>query len=306
MLQKLTLHIGLHKTGSTTIQAWLKKIRGQLVAQGTLYPETGCPHSIPEGQHDLARSIKGHQAVKQSVDAIWRSLAIEVASAQPQHLLISSEDFSVLTQEQVCEVASRLPSAKQICIALYIRKAERLLASAFRQHVVVHRRAITPDGFVEEQLERVDYLKILKRWAHVFGDECISVRVLDAAIAGHGLLRDFQELAHIDSVMTEGLSARNTSEEVGVIDNILLINKLTHTRFGRCIPDKVINRIRRSVLKKGAWGRAISMLPRARLTRQIFGDDCIRRIRKYSAECNRGLEAYVPQEHLHFLGLERA
>jgi hypothetical protein len=55
---KLILHIGTHKTGTTSLQAWLANNREALAANGVSYPHATVAHG--SGHHrlkDLALSL---------------------------------------------------------------------------------------------------------------------------------------------------------------------------------------------------------------------------------------------------------
>src|SRR5215203_3005331 len=85
------LHIGTHKTGSTSLQVLLYAHPTVLQAHGCLYPKTGRSPDSPAGHHDIAWEISGdarHQRAYGTID----DLAVEIASV-PHDIILSSEDF---------------------------------------------------------------------------------------------------------------------------------------------------------------------------------------------------------------------
>ena len=65
----LLLHVGTHKTATTSLQAALVASSGELASDGTLYPETGRIHF---GHHNIAWGLIGDERFDR-LPAIWMS-----------------------------------------------------------------------------------------------------------------------------------------------------------------------------------------------------------------------------------------
>jgi hypothetical protein len=105
----LLIHVGLHKTGTTTVQNSLQRNRNELLSYNILYPESG----LSGTQHSLIPGtlIADHfhlNQVDRSLDASHyvSLLNREVAEHQPSLVVISSEVFSeneILLQDSQCK-----------------------------------------------------------------------------------------------------------------------------------------------------------------------------------------------------------
>lgn len=79
-MKTVYLHIGTHRTGSTSIQRFLANGEEALADRGVIYPKTGRPDtewSNRYGHHLLHWSLVGKNGV--SSDQVWRDLQEEIA-----------------------------------------------------------------------------------------------------------------------------------------------------------------------------------------------------------------------------------
>ncbi|MDE2318181.1 MAG: hypothetical protein KGK02_00610 [Rhodospirillales bacterium] len=139
----LFVHAGLHKTGTTALQACLAQNREALRAQGILYPTAGCPGDAP-AQHNiawqLARDRRFHSAYGTMDDA-----ADEIA-AHGGNTIISSEDFeSILQQKEWLDKLALHPKllAYRIVFVIYLREQCSYFQSLFLQ---ITRNGMTQDA----------------------------------------------------------------------------------------------------------------------------------------------------------------
>ncbi|QKX18091.1 WcbI family polysaccharide biosynthesis putative acetyltransferase [Microbulbifer sp. YPW1] len=128
--KKLILHIGQSKTGTTSFQSFCFKHRKALLAEGTLYPESGLLYTH---HRNLALHYKGEQRN----EALVQQLKQEIAAADCERVLISCEsfedlgasqarelldDFSDLDVSVVCTLRNRLDWVQSM-YAEYVKKA---------------------------------------------------------------------------------------------------------------------------------------------------------------------------------------
>ncbi len=101
--RRIWIHIGTHKTGTTSIQHALATLRPQLYAAGIHVPTIGTPASNPAigpltwalGHHNLAWQLYGDPRFHPDFGTIEQLLAELAATACPTSV-ISSEDFEYL------------------------------------------------------------------------------------------------------------------------------------------------------------------------------------------------------------------
>lgn len=134
----LLIHVGLHKTGTTSVQNHLHRNRDCLLRERILYPATGLFGS----QHAL---IPGSIIPKHFfLDRIPRSLCTthylealseEVERASPQLVILSSEVFSEIAHNRVAclGILNDLQRGFRSCsLLLTTRKAQELALSALK------------------------------------------------------------------------------------------------------------------------------------------------------------------------------
>lgn len=94
MTQKLYVHIGLHKTGSTLIQNFCTENRNLLASQGICYPQSAAKWN---GHHLLAWSFgikhPNYSEADGSTEELTKAIREE---ADGSDILISSEDFEFM------------------------------------------------------------------------------------------------------------------------------------------------------------------------------------------------------------------
>ncbi len=89
------IHAGTHKTGTTSIQAFLGENEPALAASGVLIPRTGRVDSALGAHHNVAWQLNGDprfDAARGGVDALTE----ELADSGARCACISSEDFELL------------------------------------------------------------------------------------------------------------------------------------------------------------------------------------------------------------------
>jgi hypothetical protein len=132
------IHVGLHKTGTTTLQSFCHRHSQQLKASGVLYPSTGLQGS----QHALipASLLESHPLL--SLDATRNDrlffldpLRAELQQFSPRLTIISSEVFSeVIQQQEAClELVHALSGLfERTTILLTVREGSQLALSALK------------------------------------------------------------------------------------------------------------------------------------------------------------------------------
>lgn len=103
---KLYLHVGLHKTGTSSIQNWLAGNREELLAAGFVYPRSSVHHndlylalcSAPEKEHaNVRRGVIGAEAARAHAGAVLAEYGEAVRSAGERDIVISGEELCRLT-----------------------------------------------------------------------------------------------------------------------------------------------------------------------------------------------------------------
>jgi hypothetical protein len=161
---RLFVHVGIHKTGTTSLQGYLARHRDALAKAGLFVPKTGTLPQPGAGHHLLPWTLTGRHADQWAgvdPDGLWRTLAHELAASGCDHAIVSSEDLSHLTDEQVGIVAERLAPFDPVAVVV-LRRPGDVLEGSFRTSVVIGGR----DDFATYSAGYApDYPGMLRRFA---------------------------------------------------------------------------------------------------------------------------------------------
>lgn len=141
-MAKLTLHVGCHRTGSTSIQAALLASRARLRRLGVLHPRTGL---ITQAHHAFGYAILAQRSPwggLASFDDLQSTLAAEIAASRCHSVVMSSELFTDIVDAAAAsaEVRDRLrrflAMFAEVRILCVVRHQLPLLESAYRFEVL--------------------------------------------------------------------------------------------------------------------------------------------------------------------------
>ena len=203
------LHIGPHKTGTTSLQAAFWEAQETLAAHGVLW----AGEEVHPMDAAIAAATGGGIATTLTDGVLrrWRDLITEVERSDARIKIISSEFFSEAPPERVGLILDQL-GREQTRVVVTLRPLTRILASQWQQYMQnqlftkypgnptyeawlemilsdVDRRDITPSFWVRH---RHDVL--VRRWAEEVGPDRLTVVVVDDA-RPRGLLESFERLA---------------------------------------------------------------------------------------------------------------
>ena len=172
----LHLHIGLHKTGSTSLQSFLMHNRATLARHGVLYPTVG--RAAGPSHVNLLRELAADERFDPD-RGTWSDVLMG-AGTDVRRIIISSEGLSLLEPDTVKELRRRL-DGRPVQVIVYLRPQEVRLWSIYVQRV---RDGRTFEPFPEFLMRHRDerwfrYHDLLTPWATIFGTERVRVQVVD-------------------------------------------------------------------------------------------------------------------------------
>ena len=185
-MSELVLHIGTHKTATTTIQATLHDNRRRLAAEGLVYPRIG----RDKGHHLLATpwiDLPPRYHDGTPAEAHWRRLAARHAAGAAR-VLISSEGFSRRRPKRVdfAELAAFAAPFGRRRVICYVRNQAEYVQSVYVQ-VLKRGRFVDFDGFIRPCLEDgqvgglyLDYGALFDHVARGFAPEDIGFLAYEA------------------------------------------------------------------------------------------------------------------------------
>jgi len=188
-MRELTLHIGAHKTGTSTIQNWMYNHRNFLKKNGVT------PFFIENGKNTVQVNQTyyfNHSKIKQGIVTIDPNLAVNLKKCNDKHVVMSSECFSWIhdSAELVKLKAALQPHFSSIKILIYIRRQDRQALSHYQQRA----KSWEAEGLYfsgdnksfpsldDNAQSYLDYYNHFAMWADVFGDDSVTFKVFDRAL----------------------------------------------------------------------------------------------------------------------------
>jgi hypothetical protein len=172
-MKQVFLHIGVHKTGSSSIQFFLHRNREQLARLGYLYPSQKRAH------HNLAFTLRSHPQADYQSDT-WEDVIDEIESADLEKIILSSESFvEDITLEFIKQVGEKLKNY-QTKIIIYLKRQDKKIESHLTQRIKTG-AAVTDIGLYIDRELAIDYLEIVNNWSRVFGKDNIIVKPFEKA-----------------------------------------------------------------------------------------------------------------------------
>lgn len=214
---RLILHLGTQKTGTTTIQGFLKNSGTALQEAGVHYLKTGRTHIAHNAMIPMIRKGRGPK--------VARRLIAEMDRNQDKTCVISSEMF--FRKDIADYFAARFPEdlLKATRVVVYLRRQDKYAEAMWKQRVKNGRYTGSPQDYVASD-NTLNFLPILDHFAEVFGVDNIKVRPFERAHFPNGdVLLDFanhceipKELAAAYALPSSNATlSREVSQELGRI-----------------------------------------------------------------------------------------
>ncbi|MFH1965203.1 MAG: hypothetical protein ABIJ42_06630 [Acidobacteriota bacterium] len=256
----MNIHIGMTKTGSTSLQRFLFANREVLRTQGVSYLDND-EFMFWDAHHRLAQSfLPGHDwkallefaGGKDDPATMVSILREELAGSGSRNFVISSELFAVEDAEKVSSGLEDIRELYDIRILVYIRNYPDFLESLLAHH-------ITFDGYdnekVTEEFKRNfcmglkgHYSKVIDSYARHFGRKNIEVRVLEKEqLHGGEIIFDFLAFLGLEkdgSYRDPGM--KNISLRRNGLEYLMFLNR----KSKESPVDPMNNRVVREILKK--------------------------------------------------------
>jgi tetratricopeptide (TPR) repeat protein len=232
MKPELILHIGLPKTGTTSIQHTLAAHRELLLEQGILYPVS--PGKVA---HELlpASILGSNLTIKHFHPTIWEGMTPTVRLElfrrefdqelrdRPAHVdkvLMSAEHCGEFLKSRalICDLAAFLQARFGHCkIVAYIRRQDSLAASVYSERLRVGDLASPSEPLRDlPSAWGYNFDLLFDAWASAFGEQAIQVRVYERESLRNGdVVDDFLVTCGIDLTPPANHSARHCNISMG-------------------------------------------------------------------------------------------
>jgi hypothetical protein len=183
-MAKLVLHIGTKKTGTTSLQQYLRANADRLAAEGWMYPDfianpnhmvLALPFQQSVSIAHVARSM--HEPAGKARSAAEMAAKFRERLAPDQRWIVTSEFFSTRLQTPY-EVQDAVDYFRtmfdEIAVVVFFRRQEFLLPSVYSQTAKDGDKAEWGWQFCEDRLSQFDYCAMYERWADAVGEQNIT------------------------------------------------------------------------------------------------------------------------------------
>lgn len=216
--KRLFVHIGSHKTGTTSIQHALKNNEAALAGSGYVYfseNRVSAERSFPD-LHSWVGCVTPGQLLPQGMCFLEPERLCQILGGLPLDVIISSENLSfIFAPEPLAEFALHARQHfDEIKIICYLRRQDRHMVSHHQEGSRLHRRwenqlfGHEPRAlptFADNHLLYLDYHQRLLHWAEIFGEESLKVRIFEPSELTEGdAVADFMALLGIQGYALPG------------------------------------------------------------------------------------------------------
>ena len=186
--QKLWVHIGHGKTGTTALQKHFReRVKSDL---SIYYPKLG---QLPSGAHHALFPL-GPKPTTPQVRALLHKISNEIKELPDKCIsIISSEHLCFISPAQI-RYLSKVWQDHDVAIVYYIRRQDELIESNFRWFQVDRpNKFIDIKEFYNSQARAFDFKLRIQPWVNAFGKEAIHVRLYDRKRMPD-IVSDFEDL----------------------------------------------------------------------------------------------------------------
>ena len=206
MGKTLFLHVGLQKTGTTTIQTFLTQNQALLAEHGWVYPD---PTKVRIG---LDGHNHGHLAL--CLTGYWRDAGYQLSRKEAWgelrdlyfesdgHLLISTEALSTPQIVPHVRFIKKMLRGIEVKVIIYLRRQDIFVQSVYKERLKGNEGREFQRAYEEGDYRRLlDFDAILDHWQRYIGKENIIVRVFERGQLVKGdVLEDFLHTIGADGI----------------------------------------------------------------------------------------------------------
>lgn len=197
-MKSLILHIGRHKSGTSSLQHFLSDNQELLKSQGWLYPSS--MRAKQPAHHDLARVFNPNQFNKASKHE-QSKLRVQLNDFRDEvehhdNVIVSSENFQNLMPATLVEEFAGV----ELVVVVYLREIVSYFLSSYAQAIKANKLTMSPQEY-EEKIFRAKYYTHIRLWQNAFPQANFVVRLFKREHLEAGDIR-------LDFVRATGLSEK--------------------------------------------------------------------------------------------------
>jgi hypothetical protein len=181
---RMFVHIGMHKTGTSSIQLMLHRNLGSGQMRDFLYPVTGREGRWASQHLHLARAFRypatpyKSSAVEETSDSFLERFLGELATFEGKHIVVSSEEFCLLSDDQVKSFGKTFEGFELVPV-IYLRNLadyfEKYYQTMIQYDFLPQPDLRNPNFKFWEDLVEANAFEISRRWATIAYDGKVVV-----------------------------------------------------------------------------------------------------------------------------------
>jgi hypothetical protein len=261
---RIFLHIGTHKTASTSIQAWLKSSQTHLANHQII--------ALPSPPFSRSREIMEAESLAPDLVAECRTELTHLIarhSPSPDHtLVLSSEGFSGslrrgYSNAPICaNILAQILADHSVTVVAYLRSQDSFIESLYTQHI--HQGESTPfaDYLATLPPQAFDWHAHLQSFAAAFGSASLRVRPYHNSQLPEpdAILRDFcQILGCPFAPASHGPTLKNVGYSRDATELALLVNPSLNST-----DRQTLRKLLQRSASKGTWNAYSYFTPNQR------------------------------------------
>lgn len=213
------LHIGLPKTGSTSLQSAFHGNREALRRNGVAYPQTGYSSASPQPHHKSLLDVLNGIAPRQAYMPENWAVGFQTEIAGADICVVSCEGFSFLSDPEA--VASFFPRGRTR-VVMYVREPVAYVASVYKQNVKTSNMTKNLREFAETY--SLPYFGVAEKWGRVFGRENVVIRQIDREADHPDIVADFAKLLGLE--LRDAFPCNEFELNPGIAGNLLFVKRI--------------------------------------------------------------------------------
>lgn len=303
MKKTLILHIGMPKTGTSTIQNTLKLNKKILAENKILYPDFEEFKKFYENKNfystgngnPLAYAMRkdlGENSIKNffSFNEVVKDIISKFVLNEYKMLIISHEDLLYMSSKQI-EFINQLSIENNIELTaiFYIREQVSFHISNYQQHIKQLKKSFSFGEYLTNRLEFANYLNFIEKWTNMLTNKQFIVKLLDRRIIKTDLCSHFLNSINLTENYNLQISSdHNTSLGHLATELFKKINKNSNK----------INEEEKKYIQNFIYSQALSKIDQKLSISKEESDI----IKNYYVESNTKIaKYYLTQEEKHYL-----
>ena len=223
-MKRLILHIGPNKTGTTSIQSFLRTNHERLAQQGIHYPMSVDSHNqtiFSLIDTDKVRNIQKRVENLAQKEKDWREAWRRELSVEAGTTILSAEQLLSCSEQEIRSLKARLKdSFDEFILLCYVRDYDEYVLSDVQQRM--KSGSLSIDAQLRSLLDNCDYSKVC-RWIEACPEYQIRLRPFKPALFYQGdLVRDFFRTADLDSQLLAEYQTQHVNRSIGLYSVLFL------------------------------------------------------------------------------------